>query len=136
MPNELDPIVEQWYLRRDKGELFRVVAVDAATGCIEIQSFGGDVGELEVDAWREMDIEAAEAPEDWTGPFDDIETDDLGVTETAMSPRDWRTSLEPMQAEGEQAWQDVADAIEAEEEDRPLEPYAEEEDKPTKDRAR
>lgn len=135
MPNELDPIVEQWYLRRDKGELFRVVAVDAATGCIELQSFGGDVEELEADAWREMDIEPAEAPEDWTGPFDDIETDDLGLTETDMSPRDWRTSLEPMQP-AEETWQDAAAAMEEEEEDRPLEPYAEEEDEPTKDRAR
>lgn len=136
MPNELDPIVEQWYLRRDKGELFRVVAVDAATRCIEIQSFGGDVEELEADAWREMDIELAEAPEDWTGPFDDIETDDLGLTETDMSPRDWRTSLEPMQAEVEEAWQDVADAIEAEEEDRPVELYAEEQEAPIKDHVR
>lgn len=134
MPNELDPIVEQWYLRRDKGELFRVVAVDAATSCIEIQSFGGDVEELEADAWREMDIELTEAPEDWTGPFDDIETDDLGLTETDMSPRDWRTSLEPVQPE-EETWQEATAAMEAEEEDR-LEPYAEEEDEPIKESAR
>lgn len=135
MPNELDPIVEQWYLRRDKGELFRVVAVDAATRCIEIQSFGGDVEELEADAWREMDIELTEAPEDWTGPFDDIETDDLGLTETDMSPRDWYTSLEPVQP-AEETWQDAAAAMEEEEEDRPREPYAEEEDAPIKDRGR
>lgn len=129
MPGELDPIVGQWYLHRDKGEMFRVVAADSATGSIEIQYFDGDVEELESDAWREMDIEPAEAPEDWTGPFDDIETDDLGLTETAMSPQDWRLSLESIHT-GEEPWQDTRppDELEEEEEGRPLEVYAEEQE--------
>lgn len=129
MPNELDPIVGQWYQRRDKGEMFRVVAADSTSGCIEIQYFDGDVEELETDAWREMDMEAAEAPEDWTGPFDDIETDDLGVTETAMSPQDWRLSLESLRT-AEEPWQDTRppDELEEEEEGRPIESYVEEQE--------
>jgi hypothetical protein len=73
MPNELDPIVGEWYLHRDKGEMFGVVAVDAAAASVAIQYFDGDLEELEADAWREMKIETAEEPEDWTGPFDDVE---------------------------------------------------------------
>lgn len=131
MPNELDPIVGQWYLHRDKGEMFRVVAVDTATDSIDIQSFDGDVEELDTGAWREMDIETAEAPEDWTGPLDDIEPDDLGLTETAMSPQDWRQPLEPMQA-AEEPWQDARppDELQEEEEGRPLEPYEQEQEAP------
>lgn len=127
MPNELDPMVGQWYLHLDKGETFRVVAVDAATRSIEIQNFDGDVEEFDMDAWRDMDIDAAEAPEDWTGPFDDIEPDDLGYTETEMSPENWREPLQPI-AVAEEAWQDgrAPDEIEEEEEGRPLELYAEE----------
>jgi hypothetical protein len=129
MPNELDPIVGQWYLHRDKGEMFRVVAVDTTQDYIEIQSFDGDVEELETAAWQAMDIEAAEAPEDWTGPLDDIELDDLGLTETDMTPQDWRQPLEPIQA-AEEPWQDARppDELEEEEEGRPIEPYAQEQE--------
>ena len=129
MPNELDPVVGQWYMHRDKGEVFRVVAVDSTTRSIEIQNFDGDVEELDMDAWRDLDIDVAEAPEDWTGPFDDIEPDDLGYTETAMRPQDWRAPLEPVPA-AEEPWQDTRapDELREEEEGRPLEPYSEEEE--------
>jgi hypothetical protein len=88
MPNEFDPIVEQWYAHRDKGELFRVVAVDSAAGLVEIQGFEGDVEELDLEAWRDLDIELADQPEDWTGPYDDIEPDDLGDTEAPTHPQE------------------------------------------------
>jgi uncharacterized protein DUF6763 len=105
MPNELDPVVGQWYLHRDKGAMFRVVAVDASSGGTDIQNFDGDVEEIEIDTWREMDIETAEPPEDWTGPFDDVEPDDLGYTETGMAAQDWRLSLETA-GRGPEPWQD------------------------------
>lgn len=124
MPNELDPLVGQWYLHRDKGEMFRAVALDSATGYVEIQSFAGDVEEVEMDAWRLMDIEAAEAPQDWTGPFDEVEPDDLGYTETAMCPQDWRLSPECFPAPAE-PWQDELDEAE---EGRLIELYAEEDE--------
>lgn len=113
MKNELIPRIEQWYAHRDKGEMFRVVAVDAASGAVEIQNFDGDVAEIERDAWRDMDIEAAEAPEDWTGPYDDVESDDLGDTGTA--PKDWRASLESLPS-GEEGWDEQRAA---EEESKP-----------------
>jgi hypothetical protein len=123
MPNELNPSIGQWYMHRDKGEMFQVVAVDAASGCIETQAFDGDLEEVEAGAWPGMDIERAPAPEDWTGPFDDIEPDDLGLTETAMSSQDWRRLLEPNQA-AEESWQDarVSDELDEEEVARLLEP--------------
>lgn len=120
MPNELDPVVGQWYLHRDKGAMFRVVAVDARSGSTEIQNFDGDVEELELDAWGEMEIETAEPPEDWTGPFDDIEPDDLGYTETAMAAQDWRLSLETTGVAAE-PWQDGRAIDELEEETGPPE---------------
>jgi hypothetical protein len=127
--NTLTPRIEQWYAHHDKGEMFRVVAVDAASGAVEIQSFDGDVEELELEAWRDLDIEEGEAPEDWTGPYDDIETDDLGYSETAMSPQDWRASLETLPTR-EETWQDARPLDEHSEEEggRPLEQYLAESD--------
>ena len=93
MTNEQDPIVQNWYQFLDKGQKFRVVAVDEDSGNIEIQHFDGSVEEIDMDAWGELDIELIEAPEDWTGPVDYVERDDMGYTETAMSREDWSASL-------------------------------------------
>lgn len=133
MPNELDPNIEQWYRHRDKGEMLRVVAVDRAAGLIETQNFDGDIEEMDFDAWRDMDIELAEAPEDWTGPYDDIEPDDLNDSEAALTTQDWRTPLDAAPTE-EESWQDVRpmDERDEEEEGRPLEPYLAEEERSQK----
>ncbi len=124
MPNEFDPNIDQWYQHRDKGELLRVVAVDKAAGVVEIQDFDGDIEELDFDAWRDMDLELAEQPEDWTGPYDDIETDDLGYSsDTAMTQQDWRTPLDTLRTQ-EESWQDARPADERTEEEElpPIEP--------------
>lgn len=90
MSYELDPIAGQWYRHIDKGQLFRVVSIDEDDDLIEIQYFDGDLEELDSEAWFSMDLDLSEAPEDWTGPVDDVETDDLGHAETEMSEPDWR----------------------------------------------
>lgn len=89
MPIEQDPVVNQWYRHLDKGQQFQVTAIDEEAGTIEIQHFDGDVEELELDGWRELELEPIEPPEDWTGPMDDIERDDLGYTETDMTREEW-----------------------------------------------
>lgn len=94
MSNDLDPMVDAWYQHLDKGDKFEVVAIDDANGLVEIQYFDGNMDELDIDAWRHLKIELIEPPEDWTGPIDDIETDDLGYTETDMQPEDWGLSQE------------------------------------------
>ncbi len=48
---------------------------------------------MDLDDWYQLDIESIETPEDWTGPVDDIERDDLGYTETDMEKDDWSTPL-------------------------------------------
>jgi len=93
MANEADPIVGNWYQHLDKGHRFEVVAVDEGRGLVEIQHYDGDVEELELDNWRDMEVEIIEAPEDWSGPVDDFEEDDLHYTETEMKKDDWREPL-------------------------------------------
>jgi len=103
--SELDPIVGNWYRHLDKGRTFRVVALDEEKAIIEIQHFDGDLEEIEASAWPNMDLELAEAPEDWTGPVDDVETDDLGYSETSMKETEWQAPLESNQPSKE-AWED------------------------------
>jgi len=89
MPEDLDPIVGNWYRHLDKGQKFEVVSVDEDAKLVELQHFDGDLEEVELEAWYEMEIEGIEPPEDWTGPVDDLEPDDLQYTETDMSDDDW-----------------------------------------------
>lgn len=92
MINHLRPRVGCWYNHLDKGDLFQVVALDDASGTIEIQEFDGGLDEVDFEEWRQMFIEPAAAPEDWSGPVDDIEKDDLGYTD--MQTEDDRQPFE------------------------------------------
>ena len=94
MPIQEPPIVSQWYQHRDKGYRFQIIAVDADEATVEIQHFDGDVEELDLDGWHELEVEPIEPPADWTGPIDDIERDDLGYSENGMSASDWSEPLE------------------------------------------
>ena len=78
MIGELDPIEGNWYQDLDKERDFMVLDVSKREGTVDIQYFVGDIEELEMEEWEEMDLEEIEPPEDWTGPLDDLESDDLG----------------------------------------------------------
>jgi hypothetical protein len=77
--NFIKPIVGQWY-RGTTDELFEVVAIDDQDETIEIQFFDGSVTEIDFEAWndqlRDELLEAADAPEDWSGAVD-VEAEDL-----------------------------------------------------------
>jgi hypothetical protein len=97
----------QWYLRRDKGEIFQVTGYDREASTIEIQTFDGDLDEIDEETWRILPLGLAEPPEDWTGPMDDVERDDLGYSETQMSGVDWAEPLDPYPPAPE-AWEETA----------------------------
>lgn len=96
------PRVSQWYRHLNKGQEFQVTAIDESERMVEIQHFDGDVEELDFSEWYEMDIEPIETPEDWTGPMDDVERDDLGYTETGMRGPDWTRPLREERAPPEE----------------------------------
>ncbi len=100
--------VGQWYLHRDKGEIFQVTGRDEEARTIEIQTFGGDLDEIDEEIWGGLPLDLAEPPEDWTGPVDDIERDDLGYSETDMRGADWAEPLESYRPLPE-AWEDTTE---------------------------
>ena len=67
------PGIGDWY-RLNGGSLFEVVALDDDDGTIEIQYFDGTVEEMDIEdwdaQWNDGALEAAEAPEDWSGSVD------------------------------------------------------------------
>lgn len=93
MPTEADPIVSNWYQHFDKGQKFRVVALDDIKAMIEIQYFDGDLDEIDQDDWYLLDIEPIAPPENWTGALDIAEQDDLGTSVTDTTNEDWSAHL-------------------------------------------
>ena len=91
MISEADPIIETWYHHPEKAQKFKVTALDDHAGTVEIQYFDGSVGEFDLDTWYDLDIERIEPPEDWTGPMDNIERDDLNPVGTEMQREDWES---------------------------------------------
>ena len=73
--------IGDWY-RLSGGALFEVVAVDEDEGTIDIQYFDGTVEEMDREdwesQWEEGALEAAEAPEDWSGSVDVEGSDEEG----------------------------------------------------------
>ncbi len=100
------PEIGQWYARADKGELFQVVGRDDESRTIEIQTYDGEVDEIDSETWRTLPLERTDPPEDWTAPMDDVEQDDLGYSETDMKPADWSQPLQPVRTERE-SWEEA-----------------------------
>ena len=76
MSHELDPKVGRWYRRLDDEQLFKVASIDEDDGLIEIKTVDGEIEELDSTEWVELDLEAAEAPEDYVDPEDDSDDDE------------------------------------------------------------
>ena len=77
----MKPTIGNWY-RIQGGESFEVVAYDEDDGTIELQYFDGTVEEMDIEdwdaQWNDGALEAAEAPEDWSGSVDVEVSDEDG----------------------------------------------------------
>lgn len=87
MSHELDPKVGRWYRRLDDEQLFKVASIDEDDGLIEIKTVDGDIEELDSTEWVELDLEAAEAPEDYVDPDDGTDEADELADEEADEAR-------------------------------------------------
>ena len=74
MARDYDPVQGQWYEDLEENEIFRVLSVDPDEEIIEVQYENGDIEEIDLDTWHELDLERAEEPEGWAS--DDDEDDD------------------------------------------------------------
>jgi hypothetical protein len=73
---EYEPTVGQWYEDLENEETFQVLKVDEDREVVEIQHLDGDLEELDVDGWAELDLELTEEPEGWSGSKGEKEEED------------------------------------------------------------
>ncbi|MEX2468122.1 MAG: DUF6763 family protein [Pseudohongiellaceae bacterium] len=83
--NTLMPEISVWYQDVVSGSLFEVVAIDDASGTIEIQLLDGEVGEYDVSMWQQLYLAPAEAPEDWRTPYE-LNSEDSLDSDQAQVP--------------------------------------------------
>lgn len=81
----------------DKGQRFRVAAVDEIGKTVEVQHFDGDLEEFDLDTWYQLDIGSCEAPMNWSGPLDIGNKDDYGTEITDTRSEDWDEPLNEFQ---------------------------------------
>ena len=94
MNRHITPEPEQWYLERRTGDMFKVVGVNEDDDSIDIQYTDGAVGEKSMDEWATIALESCEQPEDWVGPYDDLESDDIGMPEARVEAHAADLSME------------------------------------------
>jgi hypothetical protein len=73
---DYQPVKGQWYENVEEDETFRVLSVDEDAELVEIEYLDGDIEELDIDAWHEMDLERIAEPEGWAGGDDEKEDEE------------------------------------------------------------
>ncbi len=101
------PRIGQWYLRSDTAEAFLVTGLDRRAATIEIQSFDGDLDEIDANNWSALPLEFAEPPEDAAGT-QDSKPDQTDSEGSGMPAAEALETLEPPRI-GQEAWEDATE---------------------------
>ena len=76
MAREYEPVKGQWYENIDENDSFRVLSVDEDSELIEIEYLDGDIEELDLDTWQELDLEKIDEPEGWSAAEEEEEEEE------------------------------------------------------------
>jgi hypothetical protein len=73
---DYEPVAGQWYENIEEDDSFRVLSVDPDAELVEIEYLDGDIEEMDLDTWHEMDLERIAEPEGWAAEDDEDEEED------------------------------------------------------------
>lgn len=65
MARDYDPVQGKWYEDLEENEIFKVLSVDPDQELVEVQYENGDIEEIDLDTWHELDLELSAEPEGW-----------------------------------------------------------------------
>jgi len=71
-----EPVKGQWYENTEDQETFRVLSVDEDVELVEIEYLDGEIEELDIEEWHELDLELIAEPEGWSEDDEDEEEND------------------------------------------------------------
>ena len=79
MSRDYEPVPGQWYENLEEEEPFRVLTMDEDSELVEIEYLDGDIEEIDLETWHELDLELTTEPEGWAASQaeeDDEDEDD------------------------------------------------------------
>ncbi len=76
MSRDNEPVVGQWYENLEDEDSFRVLSVDEDAELIEIEYLDGDIDEIDLETWQELDLELTDEPEGWSDEDEDEEEEE------------------------------------------------------------
>jgi len=68
---DYEPVPGQWYENVEDEESFRVLTVDEDSELVEIEYLDGEIEEIDLETWHEMDLEQTDEPEGWAKSDED-----------------------------------------------------------------
>ena len=71
-----EPVKGQWYENVEEEETFRVLSVDEDAEIVEIEYLDGEIEELDLEEWHELDLELTQEPEGWSDEDEDEDWDE------------------------------------------------------------
>ena len=86
---EYEPAVGQWYENIDENESFRVLSVDEDAELVELEYLDGDIEEIDLETWHELDLDKIDEPEGWAGSAEDDDEDEEEKDEKADLDETW-----------------------------------------------
>lgn len=87
MARDYDPVQGKWYEDLEENEVFKVLSVDPDQELVEVQYENGDIEEIDLDTWHELDLEQATEPEGWAS--DDEKKPEAAEEEEEEDEDDW-----------------------------------------------
>ena len=83
MSRDYEPVPGQWYENLEDEESFRVLTVDEDSELVEIEYLDGEIEEIDLETWHEMDLDQIDEPEGWA------ESDEEEEEEEEDDEDDW-----------------------------------------------
>ncbi|HEU5442414.1 MAG TPA: DUF6763 family protein [Steroidobacteraceae bacterium] len=89
MSRDYEPVPGQWYENLEDEESFRVLTVDEDSELVEIEYLDGEIEEIDLETWHEMDLDRTDEPEGWAKADEDDDEDEEEEDEDEDEDDDW-----------------------------------------------
>jgi len=86
---DYEPAPGQWYQNLEDEESFRVLTVDEDSELVEIEYLDGEIEEIDLETWHEMDLEQTEEPEGWAESDEDEDEEEEEEEDEEDEDDDW-----------------------------------------------
>lgn len=89
MSRDYEPVPGQWYENLEDEESFRVLTVDEDSELVEIEYLDGEIEEIDLETWHEMDLDQIDEPEGWAESEEDEDEEEEDEEDEEDEDDDW-----------------------------------------------